>query len=672
MLSSPELSSGPESFTGKPNVNHCTKLLLLVLLVKPVLGLGQQQPESRIESLAAAAQQAQAANDYAAAANAYKQAVRIEPNMPELWANLGLMQHQAGDFPGAIQSFQKSNHLNPSLYVPNLFLGIDYLRAGKAAEAIPFLIRAEKLNKTDPQAPLALGRAYYADRKFTTAAQEFARATTLDPKLGAAWFSLGISCLIQVETDARKMSLEAKDSPFAGALYAESLEKQARFGEAATLYRSLLASQPQPPCLHSELGFTLLRRRDQAGAAAEFAAERAVHPECGQALLGQARMSIDSGDNEQAVKVLQELWDRDHGFVVSNAAILLEGLSNERVTEIEGFFSQQNTVIADDLRSTLLTAFEGGGQALGDNVERRGSGAQSKADPAFAARHTAEEYYAAGEFAKCAQRLDPALDAKRADKLRLLAACSFFAGDNARAFSAATALEALQPHSPEALYWSIQAKERLAVQSLARFQQLESNSARSHVLLGDIYYQLEREDDAEAEYQKALTLEPGDPAALLGLASAYLNNNNLDKTVETARVALERSPDDPELNIILAEALVAKNQFAEAEPCLVKSLGAKPQMLGQVHALLGKVFAETGRTQDAIEQLKLGVSSDKNGSVYYLLARLYHKIGDSKDAAEALEQMKSIKQQRHDRGVKLIEDPDLSQLEPASSQASAP
>jgi len=47
----------------------------------------------------------------------------------------------------------------------------------------------------------------------------------------------------------------------------------------------------------------------------------------------------------------------------------------------------------------------------------------------------------------------------------------------------------------------------------------------------------------------------------------------------------------------------------------------------------------------------------------YLLARLYRKIGDSKDAAEALEQMKSIKQQRRDRGVKLVEDPDLSALE---------
>jgi tetratricopeptide (TPR) repeat protein len=642
---------------------------MLVLLVKPVSGLGQQQPASRFESLVAAAQQAEAANDYAGAANAYKQAVRIRADMPELWANLGLMQQETGDISSAILSFQHANHLNPSLYVPNLFLGIDFVRTGKAAESIPFLLKAEKSNKTDPQTPLALGRAYYAVRKFTPAAQEFARATALDPRLGAAWFSLGIARLNQVETDARKMSVEAKDSPFAGALYAESLEKQARFGEAATLYRSLLASQPQPPCLHSELGFTLLRHRDLEGAAAEFAAEHAAHPECGQALLGQARMSIDSGDNEQAVKLLQELWDRDHGFVKSNAAILLEGLSNERATAVTDYFSQQNTVIPDDLRSALMSAFEGSGQVMADKIGRRDSGAQSKAEQASAVRHTAEEYYAAGEFAKCAQRLDAAVDAKRADKLRLLAACSFFAGDSEGAFSAAAALEALQPHSAEALYWSIQANERLAVQSLAQFQQLESNSARSHVLLGDIYHQLEREDDAEAEYQKALALEPGNPAALLGLASAYLSNNNPDKTVETARLALERSPDDPELNLVMADALVAKNQFADAEPCLMKSLGAKPQMLGHVHALLGKVYAETGRTQDAIDQLKMGVSSDENGSIHYLLARLYRKIGDNKNAAEALEQMKSIKQQRRERGVKLVEDPDLSQLESQSGGA---
>ena len=48
------------------------------------------------------------------------------------------------------------------------------------------------------------------------------------------------------------MSEEGKQSPFAGTLYADSLFKQARFGEAASLYKTLLNSQPQPPCILSK------------------------------------------------------------------------------------------------------------------------------------------------------------------------------------------------------------------------------------------------------------------------------------------------------------------------------------------------------------------------------------------------------------------------------------
>ena len=592
--------------------------------------------------------------------------------MPELWANLGLMEQQTGDIPAAVKSFLYANHLNPSLYVPNLFLGVDNLRIHKAQEAIPFLIKAEKINKSDPQAPLALGRAYFAIGKFTLAAREFERATTLDPNLGDAWFALGIARLNQVEADARKMSVEDKDSPFAGALYAESLEKQARFGEAATLYRSLLASHPQPPCIHSELGFALLRHRDAEGAATEFATERTAHPECGLAILGQARMAIDSGDREHAAKLLQELWARDHGFVVSNVPVLLEGLSSDAVADAAGFFSLQSTVIPMDLRSVLIAAFNGSGQTLPDNPDPRESGAPPSTETVSTVRKSAEAYYAAGNFTQCAERFNSALTAERADRLPLLAACSFFAGDNERAFSAAAALEAVQPHSPEALYWSIQADQRLALRALARFQQLESDSARSHVLLGDIYDQLERFDDAQSEYSKALSIAPGDSAALLGLASAYLNNNNIDKAMETARLALASSPRDPELNLIMAETLVAKEQYGQSESYLMKSLTVKPQMIGHVHALIGKVYAETGRTRDAIDQLNMGLSSDENGSIHYLLARLYRQVGDTRDASAAIEQVKTIKQQGRDRGVKLVEDPDLSGLESPPGPASAP
>jgi predicted Zn-dependent protease len=54
--------------------------------------------------------------------------------------------------------------------------------------------------------------------------------------------------------------------------------------------------------------------------------------------------------------------------------------------------------------------------------------------------------------------------------------------------------------------------------------------------------------------------------------------------------------------------------------------------LRHVHALIGKVYAETGQNQRGNRQLKMGESSDENGSIHYLLARLYRQIGDTRDA----------------------------------------
>jgi tetratricopeptide (TPR) repeat protein len=652
-------------------VNNAARLPL-VLLAGSMIGFGQQTPALKIESVLAEAQQAQATGDYAAAANDYKQAVRIEPNMPQLWANLGLMQHECGDIAGAIESFQHARRLDPSLYVPNLFLGIDSAHLGKAQEAVPYLLASEKLNKNDPQAPLALGRTYIALRKFHAAAYELERATSLDPQLGAAWFTLGIARLDEVEDEARTMSEEGRESPFSGALYAESLAKQARFSEAASLYKTLLDARDQPPCLRSEWGFALLRARDLGGANAAFSSELAAHPECGLAILGQARLALDDGEGAQAVKLLNELWDRDHGFVESNAAVLLEGLPAEKASAAAGeLLSGANGELPLDLSSALMVVFNPSGQAA-TNPGVSPAMPEAAAAASDGTELTAQQDYAAGDFEQCVRRLGAKPAALSATQLRLLAACAFFTGDNQDAANAAAILLAQAPHSLEALYWSIQANERLAFQSLARFQQLEPDSARSHVLLGDIYHQLDRPDDAQAEYSKALALVPGDPAAMLGLATVYLSNNNSAGAMEIAQAALLRSPNDPELNLIVAEALIGQRQYAEAEPYLNKSLSGKPQMIPRIHALMGKVYAETGRTHEAIEQLKLGAPSDEDGSVEYLLARLYRQIGDTREATDALNRMKVTKQQRDARGFKQVQDPDLAPLESSANRPGAP
>jgi len=640
------------SFIGKSALKRCFTFFIFLLLAGR--SFGQQDEGSGLESLLAAAQQAQAANDYAAAAASYKQAVKLRPNIPELRANLGLMQHQSGDYSEAIRSFQEALRQKPSLYVPNLFLGIDYVGAGNAKEAVPLLVKAEKINAADPLPALTLGRAYSSLGEYTEAIRELHRAIRIDPQQGSAWFDLGIAQLDLVEEDARAMTGKYADTSYAKALYAESLVKQARYKEAADLYSSILAAADQPPCMRSEAGFLSLRRRDAQNAALQFTAERSRHPECSLAILGEARLRIDAGDHPAALLRLQELWNRDHGFFVVSAPLLFDSIAPDHAQSFLNELAQQQSSgkVDGQIYAAIFQAMQAPANAAQD------SGAvQNTASSRIAARDQGRQAYQSGQYGRCAGLLRDSLNSGNAATLETLAACSFFTGDYTLTSEAGSALQSLPPHpQAQALYWSIKANEKLAFESLARFQQLEPDSARSHILLGDIYRQRERYDDAQKEYSKALDLSPNDAAALLGLATAYFDDANIAKTIEIAQKALAQSPDDPEINLLLGEALISQHNFQDSEPYLLKALHAKPQMLPHVHALLGEAYAAGGKTEDALRELKLGVDSDQDGSIHYQLARVYGKLGDTADAAAAIQQMKAIQQKRREGAVIAVQD----------------
>jgi tetratricopeptide (TPR) repeat protein len=620
--------------------------ILLCLLALPEQGLGQQQGDSGFAALVAAAQQAQASHDYAAAADAYKQALRLRPNMAELWANLGLMEREAGDTPRAISSLEHANRLNPSLYVPNLFLGVDYARSGKAKEAIAYLLKAEKENNTDPEPRLALGRAYASLRDYSLAAAAYSQAILINPKQSSAWFALGIARLNQMEADSRKLTAQDQDSSYAKELFAESLDKQSRYPEAARIYQGIVDIKPQPPCVRAALGWSLLRQQRLQEAAAAFTSDPS--PQCALSALGEARMAIDNGDSAEALKLLNRMWTTDHGFIEANIGTLFEGLSADRVSSLNSVLIQQRSTLPTELFDLLSASNSASPVDILISIPADEAKVSLSATTSIAGSGTAESYYESGQYQRCSDRLKSSTTATQTTLL-LQATCSYLTGDYERSSQASTTLVRSLTHSSAALYWSIKANEKLAFKALARFEELEPNSARSHILLGDILRQRVQYTEALAEYKKAHEIDPADQAAMLGIASAYLGNNDLSKTIETARAALIQNPSDPELNTIMAEGLIAQHNYAEAEPYLTKGLNAKSQMLPHVHALFGMVYAEEGRAAEAITQLKLGLSSDDDGSVHYQLARLYRQTGDVQSASQALEQMKLIQRREHQR-----------------------
>ncbi len=642
--------------------SDCVKLhfyLPLAILLAACCQVCSQQDHSlsRLESLLQTARESQQRGDDASAARAYREALSLRPDLAQLWSNLGLIQHEQKLYPEAIDSLQQAHRRDPSLFVPNLFLGIDLLQIGKTDEAMPYLVKAVQLKKDDPQVHLALGRGYRAQGKLALAASEFNRVIELDPQQSSAWFSLGLVYLDVVERDSRRMSSEYRSSAYAKALLAESLVKQARYHEAADVYQDVLSSNSKPPCMRSELGFIYLKQGDVSKASAEYATETRENPACSLAILGNARVAIETGSYRDASATLTQLWERDHGFMHTDTALLTDGLPANALSSFTAFLALQHdsAAIPTDLYELLSAAFKG---IPVSNKKASASAASSRLP-----LHTVAESYAMGRYQECARQELPSLNTKETSALRLLASCSFFTGDYVLSSDAGVALTTKPMFEDEGLYWSIRANEQLAFRALDRYQQLQPDSERTHLLLGDIYRQRRRNDDAIEEYKRALQLSPGDPAALLGLSTAYLLNGNYPATVETLRPALNRVPDDADMNLVMGEAFVESQQYADAEIYLQRALSAKPQMIPHVHALLGRVYANSGRPADALEQLKMGLSSDEDGSIHYQLAKLYRQKGDSKDAAAAIDQMKELQRRRREAAVVAIRDEHPSNLD---------
>jgi tetratricopeptide (TPR) repeat protein len=634
-------------------------LLLLGVMAAGAFAQSDNKPDS-FDDLLLAARQAQSTNDYAAATGYYKRAALLRGDIPELWANLGLMQDATGNYSDAVASFLKAEQLKPSLYVPNLFLGIDYLHLNRTRDAIPFLLKAESLNSSDPQAPVTLGRAYLSLGKFDAARSAYQRAVALDPRNGSAWYWLGIACLKVVEVNGRKLSEVGANSAYAHALFAESLEEQGRFKQAMIETQAVLAADPHFSCAHAWLGGLHLAQGQNDDAAHEFDAEGQG---CSLADLGRVRLRLDENNDASALTLLNDLWKRDPGFVQTILPSLVNGLDAKRKDGFADFIGRQDAgTISPDLLALLSAVLRGSPQPVNEPPAKPSENRRTGAVPSTSTAETDER---AGRYARCAADLaneDHDLGALHGDAkaLLVLTNCAYMSGDYALSAAASNLVTAQPAHEIAGLYWSIKANEKLAFMAFSRFEQLEPDSPKTHLLLGDIDRQRLHLEEAESEYKTAAELAPHDPAPLYGLASAYSQDSKPDQAMSTVKTALGMSPDDPDLNLLAGEILVEYHEWTQAESYLKHSLNAthplKPQMLPHAHALLGQIYAQTDRPQEAITELQIGLASDQDGTVYYQLARVYTKLGNKAAAQAAIVHVKELEQKRRERAVIAVQD----------------
>ena len=608
-----------------------------------------EEPPQTIQTLLAEARDAQSRRDFNAAAESYRKIVELEPSVPELWTNLGLMYHESGKSDEAIRSFKEAIKLNASLFVPQLFLGIEYLESKKPGVAVPFLEKAETLNPNDLQAALNLGKAYALSDRPDRAAAAYSIATRLAPNDGSTWLSLGTAYLQQVESDARLMTSTYSHSTYITLLTAETLAEEGKPLQAENAYRAAIASGAPPPCTHAEFGITLLRTKNLADAHRQFALETKAGSYCGLAPLGLAVAQLVEGHPDVALTRLISIWTTDPGFVESSLVLFRDAVSPDQAKSLIDLSRARATAHSASVEIGALIA------KTFDSDEPLAQFEISDVARPLSIRTSspgnAEQLYASGEFAQCRDALKPLLATTGSDNLQLLASCSFYAGDYRTSSSAAQRLKSNPATRAQGLYWECKADQKLAIAALTRASEIDAESPRMHALLGDILRQQRRWYDAETEYRKAVALAPASHAARLGLAIVLFSELKYDEAFSIDQRLLAEDPNDAAANLLAGEILVQQNIYAEAEPFLLRCGNIEPEFLPRVHALLGQVYAATDRIPAAIVEYKEGLSTDKDGRIHFLLGRLYQKSGDKNAADESLRESKRLREQWDSRSL---------------------
>ncbi|HKX00313.1 MAG TPA: tetratricopeptide repeat protein [Bryobacteraceae bacterium] len=281
---------------------------------------------------------------------------------------------------------------------------------------------------------------------------------------------------------------------------------------------------------------------------------------------------------------------------------------------------------------------------------------QTYPDTAKLGYNLALSEYRSGQFVQGERTLESVIAAghESSDLYNLLAWCRY-KQDNFK--SAATALDkaiALDP-ADETNYLDggmMLLEHHLygaALDAAEKVLEVAPDSYRGHRLKALVELRMGRVNDAESLYRRALELNPSDPQAITGLATAQLDKGNAHAAEETLKSAITRFPREALLYqgygsmLLWGDASNSNAAEAHAVQLLRKAISLDGS-LAESHYQLGKLALREDRLREAQQELEAAVKLDPaSAKNHYALAQAYRKLHRSSDAAREVDEFQKLK-----------------------------
>jgi tetratricopeptide (TPR) repeat protein len=167
-------------------------------------------------------------------------------------------------------------------------------------------------------------------------------------------------------------------------------------------------------------------------------------------------------------------------------------------------------------------------------------------------------------------------------------------------------------------------------------------SADDHIEQGLAYLEQDQLDEAAAEFQKAIELDPENAVAHRNLGTAYGEQGEYEEAVAAYEKAIEIDPDYGEAYGDMAGILIFLDRISEAAAAGETAIGLAPDY-ANAHYNLGIAYHRQGELEKAVAEFEeaIGLAPD-DPKIYNNLGATYYVQGRVDDAIDAWLQVVAI------------------------------
>ena len=171
---------------------------------------------------------------------------------------------------------------------------------------------------------------------------------------------------------------------------------------------------------------------------------------------------------------------------------------------------------------------------------------------------------------------------------------------------------------------------------------LNAESAEADMLAGEALDEMNDHAGATQQFRAAVKANPQEPNVHFGLGYLLWGQNQYEEAARQFQAELANVPNHVQALTYLADANMKMNHPEVALPLIEKAIRIDPG-LEMAHLDLGILYADAGRREDALRELKLAASLSPNDvNAHWRLARLYQAMGRKAEANVEFQKTKSL------------------------------